>query len=215
MTQIFPEWTNKLPIILIILPIVAICSGVGFFLYFGSPKFTDVGYQPEQPVEYSHKLHAGDLGIDCLYCHSNVEKAPVANIPATQVCMNCHTLVKADSDKLLPVRESWMTGKPIEWVRVHKIGEYAYFDHSIHVTRGVGCKSCHGNVAQMDEVIQKEPLSMGWCLDCHRKPDEHLRPPSEVTNMNWVRPDNQLEYAAKIIKELKIKPPTDCSGCHR
>ena len=141
---------------------------VGFFWYYGSPKYTDVGYRPRQPVPYSHKLHAGDLGIDCRYCHYSVEKSAVANIPPTSVCMNCHTLILPESEKLLPVRESWATGEPIKWVRIHKIGEYAYFNHSIHIDRGVSCISCHGNVADMEVVEQKKPLSMGWCLECHR-----------------------------------------------
>jgi hypothetical protein len=129
--------------------------------------------------------------------------------------MNCHTLVLTDSKKLLPVRESWTSGQPIEWVRVHKIADYAYFDHSAHLNAGVGCASCHGNVDQMVEVMQVEPLSMGWCLDCHRNPDEHLRPVSEITNMAWAPPENQMEIAARIKKEKNINPPVDCSGCHR
>jgi hypothetical protein len=215
LAQIFPEWTNKLPLILILGAVVAFMSLVGFFWYYGSPKYTDVGFRPTQPIKYSHKLHAGDLGIDCRYCHTSVEKSAVANVPPTQTCMNCHSIVKADSDTLRMVRESFETGKPIEWVRVHKIGEFAYFNHSIHINKGIGCISCHGNVAQMEEVTQKKPLSMGWCLDCHRNPEEHLRPPSEVTNMKYEKPENQLEFAAKIMRERKIKPPVDCSGCHR
>ena len=215
MAQIFPEWTNKLPLILLTCGVIFLCAVIGYFWYYGSPEFTDVGYSPVQPLPNSHKLHAGDLGIDCRYCHSNVEIAPVANVPSTQVCMNCHTLVKADSDSLKVVRESFVTGKPIEWVRVHKIGEYAYFNHSIHINRGVGCITCHGNIAQMEVVTQKEPLSMGWCLECHRNPAENLRPREEVTNMNWEKPENQLEVAEKIINEKNINPPTDCSGCHR
>lgn len=215
MAQIFPEWTNKLPLVALVVVLTAGLGIIGFFWYYGSPEYTDVGYRPEQPIEYSHKLHAGDLGIDCLYCHSNVENSPVANIPSTQVCMNCHTLVKADSDKLVKLRESWTTGKPIEWVRVHKVGEYAYFDHSIHVNRGIACQSCHGNVAQMEKVTQQKPLSMSWCLDCHRNPSENIRPVDQVTNMKWEKPEDQLEYAAKIIQQRNIQPPTDCSGCHR
>ncbi len=215
MSQIFPEWSNKLPLVLLIVALGALVSMVGFFWYYGSPKYTDVGYAPVQPVQYSHKLHAGDLGIDCRYCHYSVETSAVANVPPTQICMNCHTLIKADSEKLLPVRQSWMTGLPIEWVRVHKVGEYAYFNHSIHIDRGVSCISCHGNVAQMEVVTQKEPLSMSWCLDCHRNPGPNLRPVNEVTNMKWEKPDNQSEFAAKVIDEKNISPPTDCSGCHR
>jgi len=213
--QIFPKWSNRIPPILAGALIVVLIGVVGFFWYYGSPQYTDAGYRPEQPVPYSHKLHAGDLGMDCRYCHSSVELSAKANVPPTQTCMNCHTLILTESDKLLPVRESWTTGKPIEWVRVHKIADYAYFDHSAHLNAGVGCTSCHGNVAEMEKVMQVEPLSMGWCLDCHRNPDMHLRPAGEITNMKWTPPADQLDIAAKIKKEKNIAPPVDCSGCHR
>ncbi|UCD62880.1 MAG: cytochrome c3 family protein [Candidatus Zixiibacteriota bacterium] len=215
MAQIFPQWTNKLPVIIAAAALIAVMAVVGFFWYFGSPKYTDVGYRPVQPIPYSHKLHAGDLGIDCRYCHYSVEYSASANVPPTSVCMNCHQLILPQSEKLLPVRESWATGRPIEWIRVHKIGEYAYFNHSIHLDRGVGCNSCHGNVAQMEIVGQKRPLSMGWCLDCHRNPAPHLRPAQEVTNTSWVPPDDHGEYAARIIEEKGILPPEVCSACHR
>ncbi len=201
---------------LLVLVVMIIGAAVsGFFWYFGSPKYTDVGYRPRQPVKYSHKLHAGDLGLDCRYCHVTVEKSAVATIPPTQICMNCHTTVLPESEKLLPVRESWATGKPIEWVRVHKLGEFAYFDHSIHINRGIGCISCHGDVSAMEVVEQKKPLNMSWCLDCHRNPDEHLRPVSEVTNMKWIRPEDWPEFARQVKKEKKIETPEDCSRCHR
>ncbi len=215
MAQIFPVWTNKIPTLIAIALVAMVSAAVGFFWYFGSPRYTDVGYRPTQPVAYSHKLHAGDLGLDCRYCHSTVEKSPVANIPPTQTCMNCHRLILPESEKLLLVRESWATKTPLPWVRVHKLPDYAYFDHSIHLNAGVGCSSCHGNVAQMREVTLVEPLSMGWCLDCHRGPEMHLRPTEELTNMKWKPPANQLEYAHRVIDEKKISPSQDCSGCHR
>jgi hypothetical protein len=129
--------------------------------------------------------------------------------------MNCHTLVNADSEKLLAVRSSFQTGQPIEWVRVHDMPDYAYFDHSIHIRAGVSCISCHGNVAEMEVVSQVTPLSMGWCLECHRNPEPHLRPVNEVTNMKWTPPSNQEEMAARIIEEKQLAPPQDCSSCHR
>lgn len=193
----------------------ALITVVSFIWYYGSPKYTDVGYRPVQPVEYSHKLHAGDLGIDCRYCHSSVERSAEANIPPTQTCMNCHTLIKPNSEKLQLVRSSFAGGQRIQWVRIHNLPDFAYFDHSIHLAKGVGCASCHGNVAQMEIVEQKEPLSMSWCLDCHRNPDQHLRPLDEITNMDWIPPKNQLEFARKVKAERNISPPTDCSGCHR
>jgi len=213
--QIFPEWSNKLPPIILLGLVLLVFSVVGFFWYFGSPKYTDVGYRPVQPVPYSHKLHAGDLGIDCRYCHIGVEVSASATIPPTQTCMNCHTLIKTDSEKLKPVQESWANGEPIQWVRIHDLPDYAYFNHSAHINAGVGCISCHGNIAEMEEVIQTESLSMGWCLDCHRAPEMHLRPKEQVTNMKWMPPENQIAWAQEIIKEKNINPPVDCSGCHR
>ncbi|MCX6833263.1 MAG: cytochrome c3 family protein [candidate division Zixibacteria bacterium] len=215
MSQIFPKWTNRLPAIIALSVVVLVLSVIGFFWYYGSPKYTDVGYRPVQPVAYSHKLHAGDLGMDCRYCHSSVERSPVANVPPTQTCMNCHKLILPQSEKLLKVRESWSTGRPIPWVRVHELPDYAYFNHSAHLNAGVGCASCHGNVAQMEQVTQSQPLSMSWCLDCHRNPDLSLRPPDQVTNMTWTPPSDQLEFARRAKAEKHINPPTDCSGCHR
>jgi hypothetical protein len=173
----------------------------------------DAGYQPSQPVAYSHALHAGQLGIDCRYCHYTVDVAAHAAAPPTETCMNCHTRVRKTSPLLEPIRQSAEKGTPIEWVKVHDLPDYVYFNHSAHVTRGVGCVSCHGRVDQMEVVYQKEPLSMGWCLDCHRAPEANLRPPSEVTNMTWQQPspDFGKEFRAKN----NINPPEDCSGCHR
>jgi hypothetical protein len=195
--------------------VVIVVAVVGFVWYYFSPWYTDVGYRPKQPVPYSHKLHAGDLAIDCRYCHTGVETQPHANIPPTQTCMNCHKLVKPESDKLALVRTSFETGMPIEWVRVSQLPEYAYFNHSAHINAGVGCISCHGNIAQMEEVTLAKPLSMGWCLECHRNPAPNLRPVNEITNMDYEPPDNQTEMAAEIIKDKDINPSTDCSACHR
>ena len=167
-------------------------------------------------MAYSHKLHAGDLAIDCRYCHVGVEKGAHAGVPPTQTCMNCHTNVKKDSPYLLPVRESWASGKPVEWVRIHKTPDYAYFDHSIHVNAAIGCESCHGRIDQMVEVWQDQPLSMGWCLDCHKAPENHLRPKGTSTVMGYTPPGgDQLALGEKIKKEARINPPINCSGCHR
>ena len=193
----------------------ALLTVVFFFTYFGSPEFTDVGYRPEQPVEYSHKLHAGELGIDCRYCHTSVETSQEAMIPPTQTCMNCHSVVDIESKKLEKVRESWNQNKPIEWIRVHMLPDYAYFDHSIHLTAGVGCASCHGRVDQMEKVMQVEPLSMSWCLDCHRNPENHLRPIDQITNMDWEPSNNHHELVDKYIEDRNISPPEDCTACHR
>jgi hypothetical protein len=183
--------------------------------YFFSPEFTDVGYKPEQPVPYSHALHAGELALDCRYCHANVEVSAVASLPPTQVCMNCHQLVARDSEKLAPIRASFETGRAMEWVRIHNVPDYAFFDHSIHVRAGVGCSSCHGDVASMEVVEQVEPLSMGWCLDCHRDPEPHLRPQDQITNTSWRPAADQAEFASQQVVDLKLRPPQDCGACHR
>jgi len=216
LAQLFPRWTNKIPVMLALIgPGVGALAVAGVW-YFGSPEFTDVGYRPHQPVPYSHKVHVGKLGLDCRYCHASVERSPVANIPPTQVCMNCHKVVLKDSELLVPIRESFASGVPMRWVRVHNLPDYAYFNHSVHVRAGVGCVSCHGQIDQMEEVTQRKPLSMSWCLDCHRNPGPHLRPTEEVTNMNWIPPSDQAELARSIVEEKRLAPPvTDCSGCHR
>lgn len=215
MAQIFPEWTNNLQTYSALAVVLLLAGAIGFFWYLGSPQYTDVGYRPDQPVPYSHKLHAGDLGIDCRYCHHNVEKWSVANLPPTQTCMNCHQLILPASDKLMPVRESWEIKAPIQWVRVHDLPDYSYFNHSIHLNAGVGCQSCHGDIAHMEKVTQVEPLSMGWCLDCHRNPAPHLRRSNQLTNTAWTPPEDQQDFAEQMIKEKQIAPPYECSGCHR
>jgi hypothetical protein len=215
LAQIFPRWTNKIPTYIAVAVALIGISVISFVWYYGSPKYTDVGYRPKQPVPYSHKLHAGDLGIDCRYCHYDIEVSPAANLPPTSVCMNCHKIILPQSEKLLKIRESYATGQPMQWIRVHKLADFAYFDHRAHLRAGVGCASCHGNVAQMEVVQQVQPLSMSWCLDCHRNPDQALRPSDQVTNMNWTPPKDQQEMAARFKSEKKIDPPTDCSGCHR
>jgi hypothetical protein len=214
---VFPRWANKTRALAGVLLGGAPLYLTGLIWYGASPKTTDVGYEPHQPVPYSHALHAGQLGLDCRYCHNTVEQAAHAAIPATQTCMNCHETVHTKSEKLAPVRESWATNQPVEWLKVHDLPDYVYFNHSAHVTRGVGCVSCHGRVDQMEVVYQKEPLSMSWCLQCHRNPEPSLRPPEEVTNMTWAPPDGQdpTEYGKMLREKNHLNPPTDCSTCHR
>lgn len=215
LAQIFPPSLNKLPLVLGVAGILLPTAAVAGVWYYFSPRFTDVGYRPIQPVPYSHKLHAGDLQIDCRYCHASVELSSVANVPPTQVCMNCHKLVKRDSELLKPIRDSAQSGRPMQWLRVHKLPDYAYFNHRVHVRSGVGCASCHGRVDQMEVVQQVEPLSMSWCLDCHRDPKPNLRPLSEITNMAW-KPSRDPAARERQIAALRpVHPPTDCSGCHR
>ena len=187
-----------------------------FLLYYGgNPRTLAVGYQPEQPVPYSHALHAGELGIDCRYCHNTVEAAAFAAVPPTATCMNCHATIATDSDKLVLVRQSAAGGEPIHWQKVHDLPDFVYFNHSAHVARGVGCVSCHGRVDKMERVYQAEKLSMGWCLDCHRQPEKHLRPQQFITDMTWTPAEDQEVLGGRLRKEYNINPSTDCSTCHR
>ncbi|MCC6214970.1 MAG: cytochrome c3 family protein [Polyangiaceae bacterium] len=214
-TPIFPRWANKLRLVAGLALGGAPIYLTGFVWYGFSPKTTDIGYQPQQPVPYSHALHAGELGIDCRYCHNTVDKASHAAIPATETCMNCHARVWPESEKLALVRESAQSGKSVAWRKVHDLPDYVYFDHSAHVTRGVGCVSCHGRVDRAAVVAQEQPLSMAWCLDCHRAPERHLRPPEAVTQMDWKAPEDPVAYGKKLREAGNINPPTDCSTCHR
>jgi hypothetical protein len=214
---VFPRWANKTRALAGVILGSAPLYLTGLVWYGFSPKTTDVGYEPKQPVPYSHALHAGQLGMDCRYCHNTVEQTAHAAIPPTATCMNCHANIHTASDKLQPVRDSWTSGDPVEWVKVHDLADFVYFNHSAHVTRGVGCVTCHGRVDQMEEVYQKETLSMSWCLTCHRNPEPNLRPPEEATNMTWTHPEgvDPIEYGKALREKNNLNPPTDCSTCHR
>ena len=215
MAVIFPKWTNRVPLVLAAGMPVATVALIFLIWYTWSPRYTDVGYQPEQPVPFSHALHAGNLGMDCRYCHNTVEQGPHAAIPPTSTCMNCHAQVKTESPQLELVRQSAETGEPIPWVRVHLLPDYAYFDHSVHLAAGVGCSSCHGRVDRMVEVRQSEPLSMRWCLDCHRDPEPNLRPQHQLTNMDWDVANNDYNPSEDPHRNRDVNPPQHCSGCHR
>jgi hypothetical protein len=175
----------------------------------------------EQPVQFSHKHHAGDDGIDCRYCHTTVEKAASAGIPPTKTCMNCHTQIWADSPYLEPVRKSWQTGKPIEWTRVHDLPDYVYFNHSIHVNKGVGCSTCHGPVDKMPLTYQYASLQMEWCLQCHRNPERFVRPKDKIFDMTWPqenKSDQEINEGKKLVAQYKVQDTrvlTSCSTCHR
>lgn len=220
MAVIFPRWTNQITKLFLagVVSGVLVAPVAGSLWLMYSPWFTDVGYAPVQPVPFSHKLHAGDLGLDCRYCHYTVEKSAKAAVPPTATCMGCHTYVRPKSQKLTLVRTSFKTGKPIPWVRVHMLPDYSFFNHSAHVAAGVGCESCHGRIDKMTVVRQAKPLSMRWCLDCHRDPNAKLRPRNAITKMGWSkkyqpatdpvrkqRKDIQLLRAA-LTSETNIKP---------
>ncbi len=211
----FPPWTARLGPLLPAIATGALVYLVGLFWYGASPQALDVGYAPKQPVPYSHALHAGELGIDCRYCHNTVDVAARAAIPSAETCMNCHKRIKATSDKLALIRESYETGRAVQWTRVHDLPDYVYFNHSAHVTRGVGCVSCHGRVDTMDVVRQVQPLSMGWCLECHRNPEPNLRPLDQVTSMTWAPHGDAKELGERLAQDNHVNPPTDCSTCHR
>ena len=208
--QLFPRALNKLPIMAAIGSIGGLTTVVLAVWYYGSPSNLQVGYAPTQPVPYSHRLHAGQLGMDCRYCHANIERSAHAMIPPTQTCMGCHAIVKTESARLANVRSSWETGQPIEWVKVHKLPEHSFFDHSAHLSAGVGCVTCHGRIDQMEVVRLDKPIAMQWCLECHRNPTPNLRPKDQVTNMSWTP-----EQAPQGWKPAEVHPPTNCSGCHR
>ena len=196
---------------------ISILTGVAAYTYFTLPVVIDTGYRPEQPVPYSHKLHAGNIGMDCYYCHNTITKAGHAAIPATETCMNCHTRVKTDSALLAPIRKSYATGEPVKWVKVHSLPDFAYFNHSAHLSAGVSCVSCHGRVDQMVEITQVKPLNMAWCLECHRNPAPNLRPAEFVTKLDWEPPAGKTatEIGMEIVKAKAINPPVNCGGCHR
>jgi len=224
MSDTFPKWTNHLPRNLII---GAVLVGTGVVLgstYYFTPKYSRVGYMPAQPVQFSHNIHAGQLGMDCRYCHNGVEKSWYSNIPASSTCMNCHNQVLKDDPRLAPVRESFAKGTPIPWVQIHKLPDYAYFNHSVHVNRGVSCVECHGRVDKMDEVYHAQPFSMSFCLECHRDPSKKVRPLDKITDLAWNpansdKPKEVAEARRKIGSELvehwKVQSLQNCSTCHR
>ena len=217
MANVFPKWVNTIPIKVVVAVILIKSAVIVGVTYYATPKYTRVGYAPTQPVAFSHALHSGQLEIDCRYCHTNVDRSEHSNVPATEVCMSCHSMVRKDDPILAPVRESYASGEPIPWVRIHKTPDYVYFNHAVHVNRGISCVECHGRVDEMKVVHHDKPLSMGFCLDCHRNPEEYIRPPEEVYNLAWERPDTEefKEMAVGFVHDWKVNPPQSCSGCHR
>ena len=191
---------------------LAIAVWIGYTVV-RSPYITEAGVIREQPVPFSHAHHVGQVGIDCRYCHTTVETTHSAGMPPTETCMNCHSQLWKDAPLLEPVRESYRTGEPIHWTRVHDLPDFAYFDHSIHVSKGVGCSTCHGQVDKMPLMWRENSLQMQWCLDCHRKPAPNIRPRDQVLNMDW-KPGEQTPEQAKWDKE-HVHSKTNCSVCHR
>ena len=216
MSDVFPKWTNKLPLYLGLTVAVIGASAVAGVWYYFTPKYTRVGYQPLQPVAFSHSVHSEQLGIDCRYCHDGVESSWFSNVPAASTCMNCHKAILADDDRLAPVRASLESGDSIPWVQIHKKPDYVYFNHAVHVNRGVSCVECHGQVNQMEEVYHAKPFSMGFCLECHRNPESHLRDPDEVYDLNYrVDALKQEELGEKYVHDWNVNASQNCSACHR
>jgi hypothetical protein len=183
-----------------------------------SSYLTNQYLERQQPVQFSHKHHVGDDGIDCRYCHQTVETTATAGMPATQTCMNCHSQLWNDSPYLEPVRASFRDNKPIEWERVHDLPEFTYFNHSIHVAKGVGCSTCHGQVDNMPAVFQENTLQMEWCINCHRNPEQYIRPKAEIYNMQWQDADIDANKRKELKEQYKIRSKemmTSCSTCHR
>lgn len=176
-----------------------------------------VGVPVAQPVGFQHSLHAGELGVDCRYCHNSVEVAAYANVPPTEVCMTCHSQIRVGAPQLSAVYESWETETPIEWNKVHDLADFVYFNHSAHINNGVGCNHYHGRVDQMSAIWKEEPMTMGWCLECHRAPEKYVRPKEEVFNLAYEPPTNQLELGRSLVKSYHINADAmaNCSYCHR
>lgn len=223
---VFPRWINKFVLMALAGGGAAVAYGAAVYVYGTLPSTLRVGYSPEQPVPFSHQLHAGEMKMDCRYCHSTVEKAAFAAVPATSTCLNCHsgkysdgttplTSIHSDSPKLLAIRKSQATGEPVEWERVHDLADYVYFNHSAHVNRGVSCVVCHGRIDRMERVYQAKDLSMAWCVSCHRDPEPNLRPQEYITDLGWVPGEDPAVVGARQVKERNIHPSTDCSTCHR
>ena len=232
MAQVFHRSTNTLARVTIF-GAVFIAAALGFVIYEvnSSPYFTDVNVAQIQPVPFSHKHHVTDDGIDCRYCHTSVENSSFAGIPPTHTCMTCHSQIWVNSPMLEPVRASYRTGNSIEWTRVNSLPEFVYFDHSIHINKGVGCTTCHGKIGEMPLTWRANTLYMRWCINCHNHPQDYVRPREEVFSATYEPPTalapvefegaeyrDQQELGRRLVKEYKIKPSkviTDCYTCHR
>jgi hypothetical protein len=218
MPQIFRPYADtiarSLLLSTVILPFLAI--GAAYWIS-ASAYVTDQGITIDQPVPFSHKHHVGGLGLDCRYCHDGVEASAVAGVPPTHTCMTCHSELYTQTAMLAPIRESLADGRPLHWAKVNKLPDYVYFDHSIHIAKGVGCSTCHGAVDQMPLMRQSAPLTMGWCLDCHRDPAPNLRDAAEVFDPDWTPPaDQKMRGEALLLhNHIDIQHLTDCSVCHR
>ena len=219
MPQLFRPSSNTIAKVSIAAVVLLLGStlAVGYIMDRGH-WITSVREAPEQPIPFSHKHHVKDDGIDCRYCHTSVENSAFAGLPPTETCMTCHSQIWMNASLTEPIRQSWASGRSIEWTRVHDLPDYVYFDHSIHINKGIGCSTCHGEVDQMPLTYQVNTLYMNWCVNCHRDPAKYIRPRSEVFNIDYVYPENQSELGRKLVADYHVKDArtlTDCFTCHR
>lgn len=218
MAQLFRPGANSIAVVVIVALLVLPGAAVAVtYLIWHSPYATNQNITLFQPVPFSHAHHVGDIGLDCRMCHTGVEKAAFAGLPATHICMTCHSQIWTNAAMLEPVRQSYATGSPLHWQRVNRLPDYVFFDHSIHIAKGIGCSSCHGRVDKMAIMRQEQPLTMGWCLECHRHPENHIRPENRVFDMSWQPPPDQRKRGLALIRQYLIHTDhlTDCSTCHR
>ncbi|HEX2569066.1 MAG TPA: cytochrome c3 family protein [Polyangia bacterium] len=216
MATLFPRWSDTaFRLALVGLVLLGVGGVVGLFLYVRTPDNLNRYFPVDQPVPFDHRHHVQDDGIDCRYCHDTVTHSAFAGIPSTAVCMGCHNQVWPRSPVLEPVRRSYFTGLPLPWNRVHDLPDFVYFNHAIHVNKGVGCVTCHGRVDEMALVYQVAPLTMGWCLDCHRAPEAHLRPRTEITSMTWQPSGDAKALGRQLAEEYGVRHLTHCTACHR
>jgi hypothetical protein len=219
MSQIFPKSANALARFSLFGVLVLVVAGAWLLgILMRSDFVTAANANVQQPVQFSHLHHSGGMGIDCRYCHTSVERSAFANIPPTETCMNCHSQIWLQSPYLEPVRASFQTGQPLTWTRVHDLPDFVFFNHSIHVKKGVGCETCHGRVDEMPAVRQVATLQMEWCLECHRAPEKFIRPREAVTTMGYAPEGDQLAIGLRLKQEYKVRDAqtlTSCSTCHR
>ena len=212
--RLYPPWSNLVYRLALVLLLAAAASLVIVPMLYVRTPYNTSQFQPwAQPVEFDHRHHVRDDAIDCLYCHEDAERSPYAGVPAAERCLGCHDQIWNDSSLIAPLRDSVATGQPIRWQRVHSLPDFVYFDHSIHVNKGIGCVTCHGRVDQMAAVYQVHRLSMSWCLDCHRDPTPHLRPRDRITSMTWTA-GSPAETDA-LADQYRPRRLTHCSTCHR
>jgi hypothetical protein len=216
MAQLFPRPANLIARGSLLGSIFGLFLLVGiYWLYLRTPAFTHVGEPVSQPVPFSHQLHAGNLGLDCRYCHTTVETSAFAGMPDSKTCMNCHSVILANDPNLQPIRTSFATGQAMQWNKVNDLPDYVYFDHTIHINKGIGCSSCHGQVDQESVMTKGASLQMSFCVNCHTHPEQNIRPRDQVFNMSWTPPANQAEIATTLIQQYHVESKLSCSTCHR